>query len=80
MRSVLEKIKNILSLVGATLNDIIQINLYMKDLSEFEVAIEVFGEYFDKDCFPARMTLTSDFIDSECLCQMDGVAYKPQFK
>ncbi len=78
MRAVFERMKNTLSSVGATLNDMVQINLYLKDLSEFDAAADVFFEYFDKGCFPARMTLTSDFIDSECLCQMDGVAYKPQ--
>jgi 2-iminobutanoate/2-iminopropanoate deaminase len=70
--------KNTLNSVEATLNDMVQINLYMKDLSEFSKARDVFFEYFDKDCFPARMSLTSDFIDNDCLCMMDGVAYKPQ--
>ena len=77
MRVTFERMKNTLESVGATLNDMVQINLYMKDLSEFDAARNVFLEYFDKDCFPARMTLTSDFIDSECLCMMDGVAYRP---
>ena len=35
-----------------------------------------FNEYFDKGCFPARMTSTSKFLDAECLCMIDGVAYK----
>ena len=39
---------------------------------------EAFYEYFDKGCFPARMTSTSKFLDKECLCMIDGVAYKKQ--
>ena len=78
MRAIFEGMKSTLSTVDATLNDMVQINLYMRDLSEFDIARDVFLEYFDINCFPARMTLTSDFIDSECLCMMDGVAYKPQ--
>lgn len=77
MRAAFERTKNTLAPVGATLNDMVQINLYMKDLSQFDEAIEVFYEYFDKDCFPARMTSTTEFIDPECLCMIDGVVYKP---
>ena len=77
MRAVFENMRNTLSSVGATLNDMIQVNLYMRDLSEFRLARDVFYEYFDKDNFPARMSLTTDFIDPNCLCMMDGVAYKP---
>ncbi|MHC1693853.1 MAG: RidA family protein [Eubacteriales bacterium] len=80
MRIVFNNMQNTLSTVGATLNDMVQINLYLKDLSDFDDARNVFLEYFKKDCCPARMTLTSDFLDRECLCMMDGVAYKPQNK
>jgi Putative translation initiation inhibitor, yjgF family len=78
MRAAFDEMKTTLNSVGAELNDMVQINLYMKDLSEFGNARDVFYEYFDKECFPARMTLTSDFINKECLCMIDGVAYKPK--
>ena len=78
MRAIFDRAKTTLSSVDATLNDMIQINLYLRDLADFDAAIEVFHEYFDKDCFPARMTLTSDFLDAECLCMIDGVAYRQQ--
>lgn len=77
MRATFENMRNTLNSVGATLNDMVQINLYMKNLSEFRIARDVFYEYFDKDNFPARMSLTSDFIEPNCMCMMDGVAYKP---
>ena len=77
MRAVFERTKDTLAQAEATLNDMVQINLYLKDLSDFDGAIEIFYEYFDKDCFPARMTTTTKFIDNECLCMIDGIAYKP---
>ena len=76
MRAIFDKMKSTLSAVDATLNDMVQINLYMRDLSEFKTARDIFYEYFDDDRFPARMTLTSEFIDSNCLCMTDGIAYK----
>ncbi len=77
MRAVLERAKHTLAQADATLHDMIQINLYLYDLKDFDAAIEVFHEYFDKDCFPARMTSTTKFLDAECLCMIDGIAYKP---
>lgn len=76
MRAVFERARATLHSVGATLSDMVQINLYLRDLQDFDAAIEVFYEYFDKGHFPARMTLMSDFLDAECLCMIDGVAYK----
>ncbi len=76
MRAVFERVKNTLAAAGATLDDMVQIHLYLYNLSDFEGAIEVFNEYFDEGCFPARMTSTSEFLDKECLCMIDGVAYK----
>ncbi|MCL2517062.1 MAG: RidA family protein [Oscillospiraceae bacterium] len=77
MRATFNSMRNTLNSVGATLNDMVQIKLYLKDLSDFDEARAVFYEYFEKDNFPARMTLTTEFIDSCCLCMMDGIAYKP---
>ena len=78
MRAVFDRTKATLNSVGAGLNDMIQINLYLRELKDFEAAVEVFYEYFDKGHFPARMTLTTDFLDEECLCMNDGVAYREQ--
>jgi len=77
MRAAFEGMEKTLRTVGATLNDMVQINLYMKDLSEFRTARDIFYEYFDKESFPARMRLETKFVDSRCLCMMDGIAYKP---
>jgi Putative translation initiation inhibitor, yjgF family len=80
MRAAFEDAKKSLESVGAVLNDMVQINLYLRNLEDFEQAVEVFREYFDKDQFPARMTSTTQFIDPECLCMIDGIAYKPNLQ
>lgn len=76
MRAVFERVKNTLAAAGATLGDMVQIHLYLCNLSDFDGAIEVFNKYFDEGCFPARMTSTSEFLDKECLCMIDGAVYK----
>ena len=78
MRKTFERMRETLSTVGATLDDMVQINLYLKKLSDFDRARAVFIEYFSEGAFPARMTTTTKFLDKACLCMIDGVAYKPQ--
>jgi len=78
MRAAFESAKNTLASVGATLNDMAQIHLYLKNLDDFDRARAVFYEYFDKGNFPARMTSQTEFLNSECLCMIDGVAYKKE--
>ena len=74
-RAAFEALKRTLASVGAALDDMAQIHLYLKNLDDFDGAREVFYEYFESGRFPARMTSTTEFLDSECLCQIDGVAY-----
>jgi 2-iminobutanoate/2-iminopropanoate deaminase len=62
---------------GASFDDIVQINLYLRNIEHFRAAQEVFHAYFRKEGFPARMTTTTSFVNPACLCMMDGVAYKP---
>ena len=68
-----------LSTVGAALGDIVQLNYYIKNVSDFRKGADVFRKYF-KNGAPARMTVVTEFVGSTCLCQMDAVAYKPQEK
>jgi len=76
MRATFESMKFTLSTVGATLDDMVQINLYLKNIEDFRGGVrDVFYEYF-KNGVPARMTTTTSFIEPSCLCQMDGIAYK----
>ncbi len=76
MRKTFESMKETLDSVGATLDDLVQINLYLRDISDFRAAADVFSEYL-KDVSPARMSTTTEFVGKTCLCQMDGIAYKP---
>ena len=68
--------KKTLESAGAKMNDMVQINLYLRFIEDFDKARKVFNEYFDEENFPARMTTTTDFIDKGCLCMLDGTAYK----
>jgi 2-iminobutanoate/2-iminopropanoate deaminase len=68
-------LKTTLESVGASFDDIVQINLYLKNIDDFRIARDVFYKYF-RNGFPARMTTTTNFVNPTCLCMLDGVAYK----
>ena len=75
MEAAFDKMKTTLESVGASLDDMVHINLYLRDIGDFRAARDVFFRYF-KNGFPARMTSTTDFFDAACLCMLDGVAYR----
>lgn len=76
-RAAFESMKRTLAMVGATLDDVVQVNYYIRNTEDFDAGRDVFLEYF-RNGAPARMTVVTKFLDDDCLCQIDGVAYKPQ--
>ena len=76
-RATLEGMARTLSSVGASLDDLVQLNFYIKNTSDFRKGADVFREYFKRGA-PARMTVVTEFVGPTCLCQMDGIAYKPE--
>lgn len=66
-----------LALAGATLDDLVQVTLYLRDVADFADARDAFAQALPPGCAPARMTVTTDFVDPAALCQLDGVAARP---
>ena len=75
MEACFNRLKSTLETAGATLDDMVQIHMYLRNMADFRKARDVFYQYF-KNGFPARMATTTDFVDSACLCMLDGIAYK----
>ncbi|MGG6312834.1 RidA family protein [Paenibacillus macerans] len=65
-----------LSECGCPLDRLVKVNVYLKHIKDLPEMEKVFFDYFGKDQFPARMTSTTEFIDSDCLLMIDGVAYR----
>lgn len=72
-RAALAAMAQTLARVGGTMADVVQVRLYLRDVSHLRAACDVFPEFFG-DAAPARMTVTTDFWDSACLVQVEGVA------
>ena len=74
MRACFSSMGATLQTVGASLDNIVQVNLYLRKMEDFRQARDVFHEFFT-DGFPARMTTTTQFLNPACLCMLDAVAY-----
>jgi len=55
-KRVLENIKAILEAAGFSLNDVVMVNVFLKDLNDFPKFNEVYGKYFER-VKPARTTV-----------------------
>ena len=75
VKETFENIKHTLSTVNATLDDMVQMNFYIRNTEDFSRGVEIFREYFNNGA-PARTTVVTEFLGESCLCQIDGIAYK----
>lgn len=70
------QLKATLLQVDVPMGHVVKVNVYLKHIKDLPEMERVFCEYFAPDKFPARMTSTTEFIDSDCLMMMDGIAYR----
>jgi 2-iminobutanoate/2-iminopropanoate deaminase len=66
-----ENIKAIVEAAGATLADVVKVNVYLADLANFQKMNEVYRRYFKED-YPARATVGTQLlggmtIEVECI-------------
>jgi 2-iminobutanoate/2-iminopropanoate deaminase len=71
-----QQIKETLRQCEVPLENLVKVNVYLKNIGDLPEMEKVFDEYFEKDTFPARLTSTTEFIDSDCLMMIDGIAYR----
>ncbi|MFN2181390.1 MAG: RidA family protein [Candidatus Promineifilaceae bacterium] len=70
-----KNLSEILLAAGASLEDVVKVTVYLKDMRDFEDMRDVYRGIF-KGGFPARMTATTRFVDPRCRIQIEAIAYK----
>ncbi|HPH97525.1 MAG TPA: RidA family protein [Anaerolineaceae bacterium] len=70
-----KNLKITLDTIGLTFDDIITLNVLLKDIKDFNGMHSVWAKWFPVE-FPARTAMTSDFVDDICRIQVYGVAYR----
>lgn len=76
IHNTLLNLKRTLSECGMSLESLVKVNVYLKNIKDLPEMEKIFLEYFEMNKFPARMTSTTEFFDNDCLMMIDGVAYK----
>lgn len=66
-----------LEAAGATLGDVVKMTVLLRDPGDFLKMNDVYRRQFT-DGYPARTVIMTEFLDSECLIQIEAVAYKPR--
>jgi 2-iminobutanoate/2-iminopropanoate deaminase len=69
-------LKDTMAKLDLSLENIVKVNVWLKDIHDLPKMEKLFYEVFDEGKFPARMTSTTEFIDADCLMMIDGIAYR----
>lgn len=74
-RRVLENIREILAAAGASLKDVVKVNVYLARPEDFAAMNEVYREFFP-EAPPARTTVAVKMVSEQFLVEIDAIAYK----
>ena len=69
---VFENMKAVCEAAGGSLSDIVKLNIFMTDLSNFATVNEVMAKYFSQP-YPPRAAIGVRALPKDCLVEMDGV-------
>jgi aminoacrylate peracid reductase len=73
-RHVLESIKATLEAAGGSLRDVVQNQIFLKDMGDYAAVNEIYAAYFSKDP-PARYCIRADLVKPEFLVEIVSTAY-----
>jgi|UniRef100_A0A7V5XZ50 2-iminobutanoate/2-iminopropanoate deaminase len=75
-KQIFENIINILKTQNANLDNVLKVNIYLKNLADFPKVNEIYQNYF-KENFPARTTIGGVSLPKDALIEIDVIAYLP---
>ncbi|MCX6821604.1 MAG: RidA family protein [Candidatus Aenigmarchaeota archaeon] len=69
----LENVKTILEAGGSSLEKVVKMTVYLKDINDFNEMNEVYKQFFKKD-FPARATVQVAKLPRDALIEIEAIA------
>ena len=73
-RQTLSNVVAVLHEAGATWNDVLKCNVYLKDMRDFQKMNDIFAEIFPHDP-PARTTVQTPMAEETMLIEIEAIAY-----
>jgi reactive intermediate/imine deaminase len=73
----IQTLKNVIAVLeeaGASLDDVLKCNVYLKDMNDFQIMNEEFAKVFPHDP-PARTTVQTPLAEPEMLVEIEAVAF-----
>lgn len=74
-RTVLENLRKILEENNSSLENVLKVTIYLKDMGEFGEVNKIYGEFFGTS-LPARSTVEVCRLPKDVRVEMDLIAYK----
>ena len=74
---VLQNIEKILEAAGASLNDVIKVNIYLTNIEDYDELNEAYGEFFDSP-YPARSVVEVSDLPIDIRIEVETVARVPK--
>ena len=68
-------LKKTLAEFDLTLANLVKVNVWLKHIEDVRIYEKLFRDYFEENKYPARMGVTTEFVDDDCLLMIDGIAY-----
>ena len=72
IRRVFDNLKAVCEAAGGSLADIAKLNIFLTDLSNFQLVNQIMGEYFAQP-YPARAALGVASLPKGAMVEMDGI-------
>jgi len=74
-RQVFENIKTILQAAGTSMDRVLKVNVYLRDINDFAAMNEVYKTYFETP-YPARTTIQAGALPLGFAVEIEGIAGK----
>ncbi len=76
-KQTFENIRSILSAAGASLDDVVKCNVYLRDIDDFAAMNEVYASMFDAP-YPARTTIQAGALPGGIPVEIECIARQPR--
>lgn len=77
INQVFKNLGAVASAAGGGLNDVVKLNVYLKDLGNFSRVNEIMADYFDKP-YPARAAIGVAALPKNAEVEMDAIMVLPE--
>ena len=74
----LENLDKTLKAADSSLDDVIQMTVWLKQKEDFRSMRDIYRGFFIKERYPARMTAFTEFLNEDCLIMIEAIAYNPK--